>query len=116
MDDFLRIIDHVIGKRPKHKHMNVTPTESIDLISLARIINEASDHKSEITILNEGMNTEYSGDNSRLLKEIPGFRFTKYRKSVDSLYGYYKSQIDSIDKKAIREDPYLRHCKAQKPL
>jgi GDP-L-fucose synthase len=111
IDDFLSIVEHFIGKKARYRHINVTPSDSIDLVSIARIINDIGGFKSEIRILNKGMNREYSGDNSRLLREIGDFRFTPYRKGIKRLYDYYRLVIKTIDVKAIKDDPYLKYCK-----
>lgn len=50
--------------------LNITTGEHISLLFLAEFINKVGERRSEIKILKEGLGAEYSGDNSRLLKEI----------------------------------------------
>jgi nucleoside-diphosphate-sugar epimerase len=113
IDDFILIVDRILREKPKYSHLNATPKESINLISIAKVINETGHFKSEICVLNEGMNTEYSGDNSRLLKEMRGLKFTPYKEGIKQLYDYYASIMETINAKAIKEDPYLGYCKTK---
>ena len=50
------------------------------------------------------MGSEYSGDNSRLKKEIPDIRFTPIEKSVEQLYEWYAAHRDEIDKNVLLFD------------
>lgn len=111
IDDFVSIVEHILKKKTKNRHLNITPCRSIDSVSIAKILNKISDFKSDVCILNKGMNNEYSGDNSRLLDEIGEFEFTPYEKGIKLLYDYYKSIADTLDVKSIKEDPYLKYCK-----
>ena len=108
--DFINIIISIIEKWPGINFMNVTPTESIDLITIANIINHMSSFKSEISILNEGLNKMYTGDNSALLDSF-SINFTSYEDGIAELYSYYETIINKIDKKKIELDPYLKYCK-----
>ena len=42
--------------------------------------------KSEIIIKNEGLNKEYTANNSRLLSQIGQFKFTSYSNGINKLY------------------------------
>lgn len=110
--DFCRIIERFISlSNPTGRTVyNVTPTEPIDLISLARMINKASGRQSEIKVLNEGIGVEYSGDNSRLLAELGDFRFTAPEKAIAELIVYYRSILGSLDAETVKKDPYLGYA------
>jgi len=114
VDDLCKIVHYFIEHEPKHRHYNMTPTHSIDLISLAQIVNEISNYKSEILVLNDGMNTEYSGDNSRVLTELGDFVFTPYEQAISQLYGYYQSVIHDLDLDTVKQDPYIKLCHTKK--
>lgn len=109
--DFIQIIKLIIKFNTKDKFINITPTQSIDLIDIAEIINDISSFKSDIVILNEGNNKIYTGDNSVLLKNFNNFKFTSYKDGISELYNYYLSISNYIDKNIIKEDKYLRFCK-----
>ncbi|MDK2820424.1 MAG: hypothetical protein PWP31_389 [Clostridia bacterium] len=115
IDDFVTIVESIVQKRVmKNKHLNVTPTQSIDLISIAELINKISDFQSDVYVLNEGMNLEYTGDNSKLLENIGPYEFTPYEKGIYELYQYYRARLSILDVKTIIEDPYLKYCKVLK--
>jgi len=111
IEDFCKIIRRFLEIKPKYPHYNITPTNSVDLLSLAGMINAVSGAKSEISVLNAGMNTEYTGSNRRILKELNGFNFTSYEKGVEKLYAYYASKINELDLNTIKKDPCLKLCK-----
>ena len=111
INDFFRIVLFFVKNRTKNRIYNVTPTESIDLLTIAGIINKSSENKSEIYVLNEGIGVEYSGNNRKLLSEIGGFQFTPPTVSIRDLYEYYKERVNSLDAEAIKEDAYLGYAK-----
>lgn len=110
INDLVKIVEYFLHNEAKHKIYNLTKGDKIDLVSLAQLINETSDFQSEIKILNEGLNNEYSSDNSRLLHEIGGFNFTPHREAIIQMRAYYRSILDQIDRKKIEADPYLQFC------
>lgn len=109
--DFFRIVEYFVNNKTKNKIFNITPTESIDLLTIANLINEVSDNKSKIHVLNKGIGVEYSGDNKKFLSEVGDFRFTSYDAAIADLYGYYKERINSLDANAIKQDAYLDYAK-----
>lgn len=80
IDDFCRIIKHFIERPTKEKFLNVAPTESIEIVELAKLA------EVETIIKNKGMNKEYTADNSKLLKNLGDFKFTSYREGMYKLY------------------------------
>jgi len=114
IDDCLNIIDSFITKMPKSKFINLTPSNSIDLFTIANIINKISlninGKQSKIILINENLNYEYTGDNNELLNELNNYRFTSYEEGIARLYKYYLENIKSIDKNIVMEDPYLKSC------
>ncbi|OGS59599.1 MAG: hypothetical protein A3J79_14245 [Elusimicrobia bacterium RIFOXYB2_FULL_62_6] len=109
--DFLEIVERFIKRKPAFKHINITPTKSVDLLTAAAIINGIAAKKSPVKVLNPGLNAEYSADNSRLLQEVPGFRFWTYEEGIAELYKYYAANLDSLDLSSVRKDPYLAKCR-----
>lgn len=114
IDDLIRIIEYFINNETKYNIYNCTRGTTIDSISLTNIINEISSKPSEIIIQNQGLSKEYSGDNTRLLEELKGFEFTSHKDAIVSLYNYYKSILNAIDKKEIEEDEYIKYCEVNK--
>lgn len=113
INDFLKIIETILETDVQYKEFNITPNESIDLIKIVEIINEIGNYKSEIIVKNSGLNYQYTGDNSRLLKNIGEYRFFSYEESIKDLYEYYLKNIDKIDLEVIKKDEYLNNCKTK---
>lgn len=110
VDDLVKIVDYFLHHNNKHKIYNLTTGKKIDLITLAHLINETSDFQSEIKVINEGLNNEYTSDNSRLMNEIGGFEFTSHREAIIEMRHYYTAILDQIDRNKIEADPYLQLC------
>lgn len=92
IDDFCRIVEKFILCWPSQITYNVTPTQSIDLVSLANLVNEIASNPKQIFVEQKGFNPEYTGDNTRLMKELHDFNFTPYIKGVMALYRYIETQ------------------------
>lgn len=101
VDDLCRIIEWFIEHEPKYKHYNVCTGQPIDLLSLARMINEVSGLDREILVSKEGWQPDYSGDNSRLLAEMGYFQFTDKKTSIREMWNYYAEHIDEFDERKL---------------
>ena len=108
IDDLVKMIDWVIHNEIKEKIYNVTTGTKIDLISLANLVNETSDFKSEIKVLNDGLNNEYTSNNERIMKELKNFEFTSHKKAIQKMREYFKANLEKLDKESIINDPYLK--------
>ena len=108
--DFVRLVEKLLDCDWLYRHMNITPTQSVDLASLAEIINEVTGNKAGITVLHPGWNTEYTGDNQRLMEVVGPFDFTPYHEGIRELVAYYQSVWDSLDLDVVRADPFLDKC------
>lgn len=106
IDDFIKIVDYFIKKTPKYNAYNISPTKSISLVEIANIINNLSNYKSKISVINKGLNFQYTANNKRLISELKGFQFTNYKEGILKLYSYYSKIIEKIDKSAIMTDNY----------
>lgn len=96
IDDLCKIVEFFIPNKPSEKIINVTPTKSISLLEIAQMVSKISDFKSEIIIKDAELNNEYTGDNSRLLREIKDFQFTSYEEGLKNLYEFLNSNIKSL--------------------
>jgi len=108
IDDLVKMIDWFIRNVPKEKIYNVTTGQKIDLISLANLVNEASDFKSDIRVLNDGLNNEYTSSNQRLMEEIGGFQFMSHQDAIKKMRKYFSENLETLDTKVIINDPYLK--------
>lgn len=93
INDFVRIVDHFISHKAKHKFYNIGTGVKIDLLTIADKINKIAHKKSKIIVKNKGLNNEYTCDSSRLVKELKKFRFTDFDKSLKELYDWYSVKL-----------------------
>ena len=84
IDDFCKIVKHFVQQSTREKFINVAPTQSIEIVELAKIAGVKT------IVKNPGLNKEYTADNSKLLAELQGFNFTSYQEGLDK---FYRQQI-----------------------
>lgn len=96
VEDMQKIVEYFIQNPFVNNIINITPTESISLEQIATIVKKFNDNI-EITIDNPVMNNEYTGDNKRLLKEIPSFSFTSMEVGLKKLYEYKNEKIITVN-------------------
>ncbi len=108
IDDLLKIIDWFIHNDAKEKIYNVTTGGKVDLVTLANIVNEVSNFTSEIRVLNDGLNNEYTSNNDRLMKELGYFRFTSHKEAINKMREYFRFNLNQLDKETVKDDPYLK--------
>ncbi|MBV5277917.1 MAG: NAD-dependent epimerase/dehydratase family protein [Campylobacteraceae bacterium] len=108
VDDLVRMIDFFIHNDAKEKIYNVTTGSKIDLITLAELVNSTSDFQSDIKVLNDGLNNEYTSNNQRILKELGNFQFTSHQNAIAKMRCYFKENLDKLEIEMIKEDPYLK--------
>ncbi len=108
INDLVRMVDWFIHNEPKKKIYNTTRGQKVDLLTLANLINETDNFQSEIIVLNEGLNNEYTSNNNKILNEIKGFTFTSHKEAISTMRGYFKENLENLDKEVIVNDPYLK--------
>jgi UDP-glucose 4-epimerase len=111
IDDLMSIMKYFLSNNPAENIYNVTSGKTTDIVSIAKIINNLADFESQINIRNKGLNREYSGSNRKLLDEIGEYEFIKIEDSIKKLMDYYKLNMDKLDLKIVKEDPYASKCK-----
>ena len=110
VDDLLKIIDWFIHNESKRKIYNATTGKKVDLITLANFVNEVSDFKSDIRVLNDGLNNEYTSNNDRLINEIKDLTFTSHKDAIAKMRDYFKNNLEKLDVETVKNDPYLKKC------
>lgn len=103
--DLSRIIEHFIISKGQYKDYNIGSGNRINLVTITEMVNHTSDIKSEIIVRKQGLNREYSCDNSRLMGELKNFKFTPFDKSLQELYNWYKININKIRMDDILKSP-----------
>lgn len=104
IDDLIGIIEWFMLNDAKHKRYNICSGKTHDLITLAQKVIATSGKKLDISVRTEGMGREYSGNNSRLLQETSGFRFSNIDESIIKLYYWYLSNKDLINTNLLLSD------------
>lgn len=109
IDDLVKMIDWFIHNDAKEKIYNVTTGKKVDLLTLANLVNETSDFKSDIKVLNDGLNNEYSSNNQRLIDELgDDFKFTSHQSAINKMREYFRYNFNKLDKEVIINDPYIK--------
>ena len=93
VEDMEKIVEYFIAHFPKDKVINITPTESISLLEIAKIVNTFAENKVDIIIKNNIMNNEYTGNNALLLKNYSTLTFTSITNGLRKLYEYNKKGV-----------------------
>lgn len=104
INDLVKVVDYFINNRGNFKTYNVGRGIPIDLATIAKKINAIADHKSKIIISKKGLGNEYTCDNSRLLKELGGFKFMDFDESLRELYQWYASIAHTLRRQSFLQD------------
>lgn len=114
--DFCNIVDFFIKNDTHEKIFNTTPSESIDLISIVRIVDNVLASESKLIILKPDLGREYSGDNKKLLSTIGNyFKFTEFKDAISELTEFYLGIKNEIDTRSLMEDSFLEYAKKINP-
>lgn len=111
IQDLMYIIEYFLSNNPQKNIFNITTGKQTDILSIAQLINDFSDFKSDIILINNGFNREYSGHNHRLLSEMGHYEFMSIDDSIRLLIEYYKANFETLELDIIRKDPYASKCK-----
>lgn len=105
IDDLVDVVDGFIAaKKLKFNSYNLTPTQNTDLVTITKKINLLSTRKVAVVINQKGFSPEYTGDNKRLLSQLPSLKFTKIGEAILDLYNWYKSKPGIISKKELTKN------------
>lgn len=101
VDDLSKIMMWFLEKTPQYKHYNVCTGTRIDLYTLSLMIREILGVDCPIEVREEGLKSEYTGDNTRLMKEMGEFHFTRIEDAIYKLTQWYKSNWYLINPELI---------------
>ena len=102
--DLMPVLEYFIENKAKYKAYNITPSQPIELYTLAEKVKKISNKNLPIMVSNSGMSPEYSGDNSRLKSQIPDIKFTSADESIKELYDWYLENKHLINKEFLLID------------
>jgi UDP-glucose 4-epimerase len=102
ISDLVRIMHILIDKKTiPYRHLNVCTGKTIDLLSLAKIVQLVSKTKHGIFVSHKGLKKEYSGDNTKLLKVTGNYTFTPVHNAISELYDWYANNLQLIDREYL---------------
>jgi GDP-L-fucose synthase len=104
VEDLARILERFAAKSLSYRHYNICTGRVVDLKSLAEKVVATSGKSLPIEIRNQGLGSEYSGRNLRMLSEIPDFQFRDIDDSVARLYRWYEERKNAINPALLRFD------------
>ena len=104
IDDLVRIVEKFIGSEPREKVYNVCTGRTYDLEALAKKVLKASGKELPIRIALPGLDKEYSGDNTQLIRDLGPVMFEDMDDSIAKLYAWYGARKDKIDRDLLLFD------------
>jgi GDP-L-fucose synthase len=102
--DLAKLLRWFIDGQPHYRAYNVCTGRAVDLAALGRKVVCASGKKIDLLVREPGLGQEYSGDNRRLLEEVPEFQFRSLDNSIEALYRWYLNRKQSIDPERLHFD------------
>ena len=90
VDDFSRIMELFLKREPARRSYNICTGKTVDLLTLAGLVRKADGRGVPVTVKEQGLGPEYSGDNSLFTSEFGEFPYTPHEKAVQELYRWYK--------------------------
>jgi len=105
--DLVKLTQWFIENNGRHKAYNVCSGRPVALTELARVIArisaQVSGRNPDVSVIAEGLEPEYSGDNSRMLAEIGAYKFWDLEGSIRDLYAWYERH-EELDVESLRFD------------
>lgn len=90
VDDFCNILERFLDIEPQYTTYNVCTGLPVEILAIAKLIRKLSGASNNIIVEQQGLGQEYSGDNSRILKEIGNYKFMDMEESISRLLSFYK--------------------------
>lgn len=111
VSDFCAIMHKLIDQNIRSGEFNVTPDHSTSLSQIIETIDHCLGTERPYKITNPGYGTPYTGSNKKLKSTLANLTFLPMKESIDRLIGYYRKNIELIDRKALEQDKLLQHAK-----
>ncbi len=105
VDDLCGVVARfLLRESDGHAVFNVTPDETPDLLSLARLARDVAGSDVPIIVARDGIGFEYTGDNRRLRGEFPDLTFTPFREAMERLCSFYRARLGEIPRERLMID------------
>lgn len=98
VDDFIKILDIFLRKKPACRVLNVGRGVGIDLKTIASKVLNESNINVPVNVLRSGTGKEYTCDTSVLNKEAGDIIFDPIESSISKMLLYYESIIGELSK------------------
>lgn len=93
--DLTSILDYFINNNPKYHDYNACTGVQTEIMDICRLIQEKMNCSLPVELEKEGLNNEYTGNNSRLLQEIPNLLLTSLSKGIEQQIKYEKEVFEN---------------------
>jgi GDP-L-fucose synthase len=93
-----------MSSAPPETAYNVTPDAAVDLYEIAERVRTILRKDVPIQVAQDGVGVEYSGDNARLRKLLPGLRLTSLDDAIADLGAWYHERRGEIRREWLLAD------------
>jgi UDP-glucose 4-epimerase len=97
VEDLGLIVERFLDKELHYRQYNACRGTAFEIRALAEKVAAISGRHTPILIEREEPGNEYSGDNTRLMSELPAWRFREIDESLERLYRWYEARKNTID-------------------
>ena len=97
VEDFCRMIELFLEKKPQYHTYNMVSGTRISLREICDIVRKISGRDLPVYVCREGTANEYTASNERFRKECPDFVYTAPEIAIEKLYQWYREQSGQID-------------------
>jgi UDP-glucose 4-epimerase len=104
VDDLVPVLEHFLEHSAAHKSYNVTSDETVELKFLAEEVRRYAAQDVDVFVQQPGMGPEYSGDNTRLKRELGDLPFAPLLQNVEKLLLWYRTNASAIDRTKLLVD------------
>ena len=104
--DLVRMTEWAMRNETRYPHYNACTGQHVDLLTLAKMITEVTEKDVPIHVAQESFKPEYSGDSSRILREMGGFEFNPLPRALEMLKDFYTDSLGSIDRNLLLSDKH----------
>lgn len=103
--DLMPVLDHFLESWPDKTAYNTTPDSMVSLKDTAFLIRDIA-QKPHLPVIcsKKGQGMDYGGDNTLLKREIPSWKPTPLRDSIEKLYFWYQTHQNEIDRNVLLFD------------
>ncbi|MBQ8920708.1 MAG: NAD(P)-dependent oxidoreductase [Oscillospiraceae bacterium] len=88
--DLIAAAEMLIGVTPSRHSYNLCSGQAVSLRALADIVKEETGSRAEIVMNSTEWKPEYTGDNSRFVREFGRFEMTPVRDAIRQMIAYYR--------------------------